>query len=45
MQLKLERNGKWLEYLMFKDRAIQASRDILPLELLVEMSFPPVAIF
>jgi coproporphyrinogen III oxidase len=45
MRLKLERNGKWLEYLMFKDRAIQASRDILPLELLVEMSFPPVAIF
>jgi len=45
MQLKLERNGKWLEYLMFKDRAIQAARDILPLEVLIEMGFPPTAIF
>jgi coproporphyrinogen III oxidase len=45
MQLKLERNGKWLEYLMFKDRAIQAARDILPLEVLIEMGFPPAAIF
>jgi hypothetical protein len=31
--------------LMFKDRAIQAARDILPLEVLIEMGFPPAAIF
>ena len=45
MQLKLERNGKWLAYLMCKDRAIRAARDIVPLEILIEMGFPPTAIF
>ncbi len=47
MQLKLERNGKWLEYLTLKDRSIKASREqgVTPPELLVEMLFPPSAIF
>jgi coproporphyrinogen III oxidase len=46
VQLKLERNGKWLEYLMLKDRAIKGARDqgISP-EVLIEMGFPPSAIF
>jgi len=46
VQLKLERNGKWLEYLTLKDRAIKGARDqgISP-EVLVEMGFPPSAIF
>jgi coproporphyrinogen III oxidase len=46
MQLKLERNGKWLQYLMLKDRAIKAARDLgMPLEVLIEMGFPPSAVF
>jgi coproporphyrinogen III oxidase len=46
MQLKLERNGKWLQYLMLKDRAIKAAQDIgIPLQPLIEMGFPPSAVF
>jgi len=46
VQLKLERNGKWLEYLTLKDRAIRAVKDQgLPMEALKEMSFPPSAVF
>jgi coproporphyrinogen III oxidase len=45
MQLKLERNGRWLEYLTLKDRAVKAARDILPAEVLIEQGFPPSAIF
>ena len=46
MQLKLERNGNWLKYLMLKDRAVKAARDLgFPLEMLVEQAFPPFAIF
>jgi coproporphyrinogen III oxidase len=46
MQLKLERNGKWFEYLMLKDRAIKATRDLgVPPEVLIEMVFPPSAVF
>jgi len=46
MQVKLERNGKWLQYMMLKDGAIKAGRDIgIPPEVLVEMGFPPTAIF
>jgi len=46
MQLKLERNGKWLEYLVLKDRAIKAARDQgIPPEVLIEMGFPPSVIF
>jgi len=46
-QLKLERNGKWLEYMMLKDGAIKAilERGVIPLEVLIEFGFPPSAIF
>ncbi len=45
-QLKLERNGKWLEYLMLKDRAIKGARDQgIPPEVLIEMGFPPTVAF
>ncbi len=46
VQLKLERNGRCLQYTMLKDGAIKASRDEgVPPEVLIEMSFPPSAIF
>jgi coproporphyrinogen III oxidase len=46
VQLKLERNGKWLQYMMLKDGAIKAGRDRgIPPEVLVEMGFPPTAAF
>ncbi len=46
VQLKLERNGRCLQYTVLKDGAIKASRDEgVPPEVLVEMSFPPSAIF
>ncbi len=46
VQLKLERNGKWLQYLTLKDGAIKAARDQgVPPEMLIEMGFPPSAVF
>ena len=47
MQLKLERNGKWLEYMMLKDGAIKQTleRGVTPLEVLIEFGFPPSAAF
>jgi len=47
MQLKLERNGKWLEYMTLKDGAIKSclARGTPPPEVLKEMGFPPSAIF
>ncbi len=46
VQLKLERNGKWLQYMMLKDGAIKAGRDRgIPPDVLVEMGFPPSAAF
>ena len=47
MQLKLERNGKWLQYMTLKDGAIKMARErgVPPPELLIEMGFPPSAIF
>ena len=46
IQLKLKRNGKWLEYLMLKDGAIKGARDRgIPPEVLIEFGFPPSAIF
>jgi coproporphyrinogen III oxidase len=44
-QLKLERNGKWLEYLIFKDGAFRAAGDRVPPEVMIEMQLPPSAIF
>ncbi len=46
VQLKLERNGKWLQYMVLKDGAIKAGRDRgIPPDVLVEMGFPPSAAF
>ncbi len=46
VQLKLERNGKWLQYFTLKDGAIKAARDQgVPPDMLIEMGFPPSAIF
>ena len=46
VQLKWERNGKWLQYLMLKDGAIKAGREQeIPPEVLIEQGFPPTAAF
>jgi len=47
VQLKLERNGKWLEYMTLKDGAVRGvlERGVIPPEVLIEMGFPPSAIF
>ena len=43
---KLERNGKWLEYVTLKDGAIKAAQAKgWPPELLIDQGFPPVAAF
>jgi coproporphyrinogen III oxidase len=44
--LKHERNGKWLEYLTFKDRAVKMAQAYsVPAELLIGLGFPPTAVF
>ena len=46
VQLKLERNGKWLQYFTLKDGAIKAARDQgVPPDMLIEMGFPPTVVF
>jgi coproporphyrinogen III oxidase len=45
VQLKLERNGKWLQFLLLKEGAIKSVHELVPPEMLVEMGFPPSAIF
>jgi len=46
VQLKLERNGRWLQYFTLQDRAIKAARDQgIPSEMLIQMGFPPTAVF
>ena len=45
-QLKLERNGRWLEYITLKDRAIKMAQAVgVPPEVLIALSYPPSAIF
>lgn len=45
-KLKLVRNGKWLEYIAFKDRAIKMAQATgIPTEVLLNLSFPPSAVF
>ena len=45
-RLKFERNGKWLEYIAFKDRAIKMAQATgIPPEVLINLSFPPSAVF
>ena len=44
--LKLERNGRWLEYIVFKDRAVKMALAFgMPAEILTGLSFPPSAAF
>jgi len=47
VQLKLERNGKWLEYMTLKDGAVRGAleRGLTPPEVLIEMGFPPSVVF
>lgn len=46
MQLKLRRNGKWLEYLTMKDIAVKMGLGVgIPPEVIVDLSFPPSAVF
>lgn len=45
-KLKLERNGRWLEYIVFKDRAVKMALAFgMPAEILTGLSFPPSAEF
>jgi coproporphyrinogen III oxidase len=45
-QLKLERNGKWLEYITLKDRAVKMAQAVgVPPEVLIALSYPPSAVF
>jgi len=44
--LKLKRNGMWLEYLALKDSAIKMAVDIgITPELIIKLGFPPSAMF
>jgi coproporphyrinogen III oxidase len=47
VQAKLDRNGKWLQYMTLKDGAIKMCRQrgTPPPEVLKEMGFPPTATF
>jgi coproporphyrinogen III oxidase len=44
--LKLKRNGRWLEYVTIKDRAVKAAQAIgVPPEAIVALCYPPSAVF
>jgi coproporphyrinogen III oxidase len=46
IQLKLKRNGKWLEYLTLKDPAVKMGLAVgLPPEVIIRLSYPPSAVF
>jgi hypothetical protein len=46
IRLKHERNAKWLEYLTFKDRAVRMAKAYnIPAEVLINLGFPPSAVF
>jgi coproporphyrinogen III oxidase len=45
-RLKLRRNGKWLEYITIKDKAVRLGLDAgIPPQVLIALSFPPSAAF
>jgi len=45
-RLKLERNGRWLEYITLKDRAVKMAQAVgVPPEVLIALSYPPSAVF
>jgi coproporphyrinogen III oxidase len=46
VQRKLRRNGRWLEYLTLKDVAVKMGLGVgIPPEVLVDLSYPPSAVF
>jgi len=46
VRLNHERNAKWLEYLTFKDRAVKMAKAYnIPAEVLINLGFPPSAVF
>jgi len=46
MRLKRERNGKWLQYLALKDRAVKMGQAVgIPSEVLIGLGYPPSAVF
>ena len=46
IRLKHERNARWLEYLTFKDRAVKMAKAYnIPAEVLINLGFPPSAVF
>ncbi len=45
-RLKLQRNGKWLEYITLKDVAVKMGLSVgIPPEVIIKLSFPPSATF
>ncbi len=45
-RLKMRRNGKWLEYLTMKDVAVKMGLGVgIPADVIVNLSFPPSAVF
>ncbi|MCX8044018.1 MAG: coproporphyrinogen III oxidase [Desulfobacterota bacterium] len=45
-QMKLKRNGKWLEYLTLKDPAVKMGLAVgIPPEVIIRLSYPPSAVF
>lgn len=46
IRLKHERNGKWLEYIAFKDGAVKMAKAYdMPPEMLIGVTFPPSGVF
>ena len=46
IQAKHERNGKWLEYIAFKDGAVKMAQAYgMPAGMLIGVTFPPSAVF
>lgn len=45
-RLKLERNGRWLEYFTLKDQAVKMAQATgVPPQVLISLGFPPSAVF
>jgi coproporphyrinogen III oxidase len=45
-RLKLERNGRWLQYIAFKDRAVKGGYALgIPADALMCLAYPPSAVF
>jgi hypothetical protein len=45
-RLKLERNGRWLEYIVFKDHTSKMAQALgVPLDVLIDLLYPPSVVF